>query len=166
MPRVTYNEAMARWETLTHHAVRDGRVYILYENTEGTFPVDRARTKGEMKKKLAALTEEATQLELAFQAVHPGEVLRREFMEPEGMGAAALARALYLEEHFLTEVLDEQRVPRPTTALRLARYWGTTAEYWMNLSSRYLLEKARQAYGFRIAQQVTPRSGGKTPLEE
>jgi addiction module HigA family antidote len=75
--------------------------------------------------------------------LHPGEVLREEFMEPLGITAYALAKACQIERPRLERIVRELQGISADTALRLAKYFGTTPEFWMNLQSRYELEQAR-----------------------
>jgi addiction module HigA family antidote len=74
--------------------------------------------------------------------LHPGEVLREEFMEPLGITAYALAKACQIERPRLERIVRERRGISADTALRLAKYFDTTPEFWMNLQSRYELEEA------------------------
>lgn len=79
--------------------------------------------------------------------IHPGEILRLEFMEPLGLSSNALARALGVTPARINEIARESRGITADTALRLARYFGTTPELWMNLQRRYDIECARDALG-------------------
>lgn len=74
--------------------------------------------------------------------LHPGEVLREEFMEPLGLTAYAIAKACQIERPRIERVAREQCGISADTALRLGKYFGTTAEFWMNLQNRYELESA------------------------
>lgn len=79
--------------------------------------------------------------------LHPGEVLREEFMEPLGITAYALAKACQIERPRLERIVREQQGISADTALRLSKYFGTTAEFWMNFQSRFELEEAREEIG-------------------
>jgi antitoxin HigA-1 len=79
--------------------------------------------------------------------LHPGEVLREEFMVPLGITAYALAKACQIERPRLERIVREQQGISADTALRLAKYFGTTPEFWLNLQSRYELEAAREEIG-------------------
>ena len=92
-----------------------------------------------------------------MRPIHPGEQLRDE-LEELGMSAGALAKALNVPTNRISEILNERRGITADTALRLARYFGGTPEFWLNLQSAYELRRARQATGERIAQEVTPRA--------
>lgn len=90
-------------------------------------------------------------------AIHPGEHLRDE-MEELGLSARALATALRVPVNRVTEILNGRRGITADTALRLARYFGTTPEYWMNLQQLYELRKAQHEAGARIAKEIRPRA--------
>lgn len=80
----------------------------------------------------------------AIPAVTPGEVLRLEFMEPLGLSARALAMAMDVPTNRVTGILHATRSITAGTALRLARHFGTSAEFWMNLQTAYDLAAARE----------------------
>lgn len=86
----------------------------------------------------------------------PGELLRSEFMEPLGLSANALARALHVPPNRITAILNGNRAITADTALRLARYFGTSAEFWLNLQSDYDLRLARREKEATIRRQVKP----------
>jgi len=90
--------------------------------------------------------------------IAPGEVLQEEFMAPLDLSAAALARALHVPTNRVTAVLQGRRGITADTALRLARYFGTTPELWMRLQADYDLRRARQTVSDRIAREVSPRA--------
>ena len=76
--------------------------------------------------------------------IHPGEMLREEFMVPLGLSAHALALAIQVPATRITEIVRERRGITGDTALRLGRYFRMTPEFWMNLQSHYELELARK----------------------
>jgi antitoxin HigA-1 len=86
--------------------------------------------------------------------VHPGEVLRAEFLEEIGVSAYALAKALCVPANRITAIINGERAITAETALRLARFFGTTDCFWMNLQSNYDLALARQKDAARIRQEV------------
>jgi antitoxin HigA-1 len=93
--------------------------------------------------------------------LHPGEVLREEFMEPLGITAYALAKACQIERPRLERIVREQQGISADTALRLSKYFGTTPEFWMNLQSRYELEEARDEIGDDLEEiEVRERAFG------
>jgi addiction module HigA family antidote len=79
--------------------------------------------------------------------LHPGEVLREEFMVPMGIKAYSLAKDLQIDRQRLERIVREENGITGDTALRLAKFFGTTPEFWMNLQSRYALEKANREIG-------------------
>lgn len=91
-----------------------------------------------------------------MRPVHPGEVLREEFLEPLGMSANALAKALRLTAARINEIVREERGVTAETALRLARYFGTSAEFWTNLQSAYELRVAAIRDERKIEEEVQP----------
>jgi addiction module HigA family antidote len=92
-----------------------------------------------------------------MRPIHPGEHLREE-LEVLGVSARQLAKALGVPVNRITGILKEQRAVTADTALRLARYFGTTPELWLNLQSAYELRRARQVVGKQIEREVTPRA--------
>ena len=93
-----------------------------------------------------------------MRPIHPGEVLREEFMKPLGLSANALAMALRVPAPRINDVVRERRGVSPDTALRLARYLGTTPQFWMNLQASYELKVTLKERGGRIKQEVMPRA--------
>jgi addiction module HigA family antidote len=87
--------------------------------------------------------------------LHPGEILREQFMADFGVSINRLARDLRVPPTRIGEIVNERRSVTPDTALRLARYFGTTAEFWMNLQSAYDLDVARGSLA-RIDRDVQP----------
>lgn len=79
----------------------------------------------------------------AMRPIHPGEVLRQEFLGPLGLSAHALAQALRVPATRINDVVNERLGITADTALRLARYFGTTADFWLNLRSAFDLRTAR-----------------------
>lgn len=90
--------------------------------------------------------------------VTPGEVLREEFLRPAGLSANALALALRVPANRITAILNGERAITADTAIRLARYFGTTARFWLNLQSNHDLEVAERSAGERIRAEVAPRA--------
>ncbi len=87
--------------------------------------------------------------------VHPGRVLKNLF-EEAGITANAVALALRIPANRLTEIINGRRSISADTALRLARYFGTSAQMWMNLQAKYDLEAAEDAMASRIDIEVQP----------
>jgi addiction module HigA family antidote len=89
--------------------------------------------------------------------VHPGDVLRHDFLEPLGLTAHALALALRMPPNRITTILAGEQAVTAETALRLARHFGTSAGFWLNLQKMHELEVAERASGACIRAEVTPR---------
>lgn len=82
-------------------------------------------------------------LRVTARPIHPGEVLREEFLEPLGLSAGRLAQAVGVPRTRIERVRDERTGVTADTALRLAAYFGTTPDFWMNLQASYDLDVAR-----------------------
>jgi addiction module HigA family antidote len=91
-----------------------------------------------------------------LRAIHPGEILREEFLVPLRMSANALAMALHVPAPRINDIVRERRTVTPDTALRLARYFDTTAQFWLNLQSAFDLKQAERETAVRIAEEVRP----------
>jgi addiction module HigA family antidote len=81
----------------------------------------------------------------AAWAIHPGEILREEFLKPLRLSVYALAKGLRVPAQGINDVVLEKRGVSPATALRLAQFLGTTAEFWMNIQAAYELAAARRS---------------------
>jgi addiction module HigA family antidote len=92
-----------------------------------------------------------------MRPIHPGEQLQEE-LDEMGMSGATFAAAIHVPTNRITEILRQRRGISADTALRLARYFGTTAEYWMNLQKAYELRLAEQTVGKTIQKTVKPRA--------
>lgn len=90
----------------------------------------------------------------------PGEILRDDFIEPRGLSANALARALHVPPDRISAILYGTRSITADTALRLARYFNTTPQPWLNLQKNYELEVAKVAATKTIAAEVAIRAAG------
>ena len=93
-----------------------------------------------------------------MRPIHPGEVLREEFLAPLGLSAHALSQALRIPASRVNDIVRERRSVTPDTALRLARHFGTTAQFWINLQGSYDLKIAMREAGARINKEVEPRA--------
>lgn len=98
-----------------------------------------------------------TAIDERMDPLHPGEVLLEEFMKPLGLSQCGLARGLGVPPRRINEIVHAQRAVTADTALRLARYFGTSAEMWLGLQSDYELELAASRLSARIEREVTPR---------
>lgn len=92
-----------------------------------------------------------------MRPIHPGEVLREEFLVPLGMSAHALSLELKVPAPRINEIVRERRTITPDTALRLARYFGTTPQFWLNMQTSYDLKITEQGVGAKIAKEVHTR---------
>jgi addiction module HigA family antidote len=92
-----------------------------------------------------------------MRPIHPGEILREEFLVPLAMSAHALAMELRVPAPRINDIVRERRAITPDTALRLARYFGTTPQFWMNLQTSFDLKSAEIKVGAKIATEVQLR---------
>lgn len=94
--------------------------------------------------------------------IHPGEVLLEDFMKPLGLSQYRLAQDIGVSAMRISEIVRSQRSITADTALRLARYFGTSAGVWLRLQARYDLETAERDLGLRIKREVKvlPRQEG------
>lgn len=90
--------------------------------------------------------------------IHPGEILRSEFMEPMGITQYRLAKDLSVQPLRISEIVRGKRGITADTALRLGRYFGLSATYWMNLQALCEIEVAEDRLQDRLEKEVTPRS--------
>jgi addiction module HigA family antidote len=88
---------------------------------------------------------------------HPGETLLEDFLKPIGMTPHALAMAIHVPATRVSEIVKGKRGVTAETALRLGRYFGTTAQFWMNLQAYYDLATAEDALRDTIEREVRPR---------
>ncbi len=91
-----------------------------------------------------------------LKPVHPGEVLREEFMEPLGLSMNRLALDLHVPVTRISEIVHERRAVTADTALRLGRFFGTSPEFWLNLQARHDLEIARDKKQAKVEREVRP----------
>ena len=90
--------------------------------------------------------------------IHPGEILREEFLAPLGLSSHQLALALRVPATRLNDIVNQQRGITADTALRLSRYFGTTSRFWMNLQASWELEVAEDRLGDAVQREVLPRT--------
>ena len=90
--------------------------------------------------------------------IHPGVILQEEFLEPLGLSAYALARAISVPRNRVTGIVRGERAVSADTALQLARFFGMTPDFWLGLQMDYDLETTRVSIGDRLEQEVTPRA--------
>lgn len=89
--------------------------------------------------------------------IHPGEILVEEFLKPLGMSMNKLAVNLHIPANRITQIVEGRRSITGETALRLARYFGTSAEFWLGMQRDYDLEVARDQFDAEVKRQVRPR---------
>ena len=90
--------------------------------------------------------------------IHPGEVLRDDFLRPMELSVYRLALALKISRPRVNDIVLGRRAVSVDTALRLGRYFGTTAEFWINLQTRYDLDIADRTIRTRIEREIEPRA--------
>jgi addiction module HigA family antidote len=86
--------------------------------------------------------------------IHPGEILLEDFLEPMGISQYRLAQDISVPPRRINEIVHGSRRISADTALRLARYFGTTERFWLNLQSRFDLEEQKDLLGNRLAKEV------------
>lgn len=91
-------------------------------------------------------------------SVHPGEVLLEEFLHPMGITQYRLAKDIGVPPRRINEIVHGARAVSADTALRLARYFGTSERFWLNLQAQYDLDVEHDRIGDRIEREVTPRA--------
>lgn len=93
-----------------------------------------------------------------MRAVHPGEILREEYMVQLGLSANALAQALKVPASRINDIVLERRGVTVDTAMRLVRFFGGDVQSWMNLQTAYEIKVAQRELAPRIAREVSPLS--------
>jgi antitoxin HigA-1 len=91
-----------------------------------------------------------------MRAIHPGEVLREDFLRPSGLTANALAKALHVPAPRINDIVRQRRGITADTAMRLARYFGGDPQSWLNLQTIYDLRVAEKANALKIEREITP----------
>jgi addiction module HigA family antidote len=86
--------------------------------------------------------------------IHPGEILQADFLEPLGVSQYRLAQDISVPARRINEIVHGKRAVSADTALRLARYFGTTERFWLNLQARFDLEQQRDVLGTRLVKEV------------
>ena len=89
-----------------------------------------------------------------LEPIHPGEVLLADFLEPLQLSQYRLAQDISVPPRRINEIVHGKRAVSADTALRLARYFGTTEQFWLNLQARFDLEVQRDVLGGRLAREV------------
>ncbi len=92
-----------------------------------------------------------------FAPTHPGDVLREDFLKPLALSQYALSKAIGVPQIRVSEIVHGKRAITPDTALRLARYFATSAEFWIGMQATYDLELVRDRVGQEIEERIQPR---------
>jgi len=93
-----------------------------------------------------------------MRPIHPGEILKEEYLDPLGMSVNALSKALHVPATRMNEIVRENRGITADTALRLARYFGTSERFWLNLQTEFELRRAQINKAAKIAREIQPRA--------
>lgn len=109
-----------------------------------------------MKLKLLTTTKKRGRRVHKVSPIHPGEILREDVLKPLDRSVNKLALALAVPATRMAEIVNGRRAITPDTALRLARFLGTTPEFWVRLQSRYELEVAKDKFSATIERTVRP----------
>src|SRR3546814_8056636 len=94
----------------------------------------------------------------SMEPTHPGRILCEAFLEPLGISASRLAKAIGVPKNRITGIVNGERAITSDTALRLARFFGVSAAFWANLQSRYDLDVSRRDHGAEIMENVEPQA--------
>lgn len=86
--------------------------------------------------------------------IHPGEILKEEFLEPMGISQYRLAKEISVSARRINQIVQGKRAITPDTALRLSRYFGMSERFWLNLQTRYNLEVAKDRLSERLEKEV------------
>ena len=89
-----------------------------------------------------------------MRSIHPGAVLKEEFLEPMGLSSYAVAKAIHVPPNRILAITKAERAITAETALKLGKYFGTSAEFWMNLQQAYDLKLAAQSIELGSIEQV------------
>ena len=89
--------------------------------------------------------------------IHPGVILKADLLDPHGMSVNKLAKELHVPANRLSQIISGKRGISPDTSLRLARYFGFSPEYWLNMQAQYDLEIIRRQSLRQIEKQIKPR---------
>ena len=93
-----------------------------------------------------------------FQPIHPGEILLEEFLHPMNISQYRLAKDISVSQRRIGEIVHGKRSITADTALRFGRYFGMEAQFWLNLQSRYDLQKTETDLDDRLNKEVVPRA--------
>lgn len=91
-----------------------------------------------------------------FPPITPGEVLLEEFLRPMGISQTQLSKNIHVPAEQIQMIIQGEKAITPDMALRLSRYFGTTAQFWVNMQATYELEVATIEFGDKINQEISP----------
>jgi len=91
-----------------------------------------------------------------LKPIHPGEVLREEFLKPFGISEESLAQSIGAAVQNIREIVSEKQSVTADTALRLAKFFGTSAQFWLGLQSDYDLDVTREMLGEKLEREIVP----------
>lgn len=111
-----------------------------------------------MTSKSSITTKRGRRRPADFAPTHPGQVLLKDYLEPMGMSQYALAKAMGVAQIRIGQIVAGRRSITPDTALRLARYFGTSAEFWLGMQQTHDLDLARDRIGAAIEARIAPRA--------
>ena len=94
-----------------------------------------------------------------IEPIHPGEILMEDFIEALGITQHKLAVSIGVPPRRINEIVHGKRGITADTAIRLARYFGTSERFWLNLQTQYELDVERDRLGDRLEREITPRAG-------
>ena len=94
-----------------------------------------------------------------LQPIHPGEILLGEFLDPMGISQYRIAKDIGVPARRINEIVHGNRAISADTSLRLAKYFGTSERFWLNLQTRYDLEVEKDRLGDRLDREVVPLAG-------
>ena len=100
----------------------------------------------------------AEKMKREFEPIHPGEILLEEFLKPMGLTQYRLAKDISVPQRRISEIVHGRRAITADTALRLGRFFGMEAEFWLNLQARYDLVVTESALSGRLDSEVKPRA--------
>lgn len=120
-----------------------------------SFPADHIRITGKFQaSRTPGAHNEVFMPAATMPPIHPGEILLEEFLNPLGVSQYRLAKDISVPPRRINKIVHGKRAVTPDTALRLARFFGTTGQFWLNLQSRYELELERDRLGERLQAEV------------
>ncbi len=127
----------------------------VYASTTNGVSASCGRTETHMKSKLSITTEEEAMDDRKLPPIHPGEILLEEFLKPFGVSQYRVAKDIGVPPRRINEIVHGRRSITADTALRLARYFGTSERFWVNLQAHYEVETEKDRLGERLDREVT-----------